>query len=141
LEQGEFYAKALEEYRALLNALPQGPAASKDGESPALSRPNIRFALGRLLLIADPESEEGINELTLAVTDGFSGAGELEKLTEDSRISDARKDEIRRLIYNINTAKEDAEKPEEENAETEGLSGEAPEDGAEGGGTAAAGGS
>jgi tetratricopeptide (TPR) repeat protein len=144
LEQGEFYAKALEEYRTLLNALPQGPAASKEGEPQALSKPNIRFIIGRLLLIADSESEDGINELTLAVTDGFSNTEELEKLAEDSRVPDARKDEIRRLIRNINTAKEEAETPsagdEAADAETEALSGEAPEGGGESK-TGAAGGS
>jgi tetratricopeptide (TPR) repeat protein len=129
LEQGEFYAKALEEYRTLLNALPQGPA--KDGETQALSRPNIRFIIGRLLLIADPESEDGINELTLAVTDGFSDTEALEKLAEDAKIPDARKDEIRRIVHNIKAAKEGAESPpsEGEEAETESLSGEAPANG------------
>jgi tetratricopeptide (TPR) repeat protein len=124
LEQGEFYAKALEEYRTVLNALPQDTAASQD----ALSRPGIRFAIGRLLLIADPESEDGINELTLAVTDGFSDAEALEKLTENTKISDTRKDEIRRLIHNINVAKTDEETQdtEGEDAETENLSGEEP---------------
>jgi tetratricopeptide (TPR) repeat protein len=146
LEQGEFYAKALEEYRTLLDALPKAPAAPKDGEPQTLSRPNIRFTLGRLLLIADPESEEGINELSLAVTDGFSDKEALEKLAEDSRIPDARKDEIRRLVYTINTAKEEPESPEAEDGETEKPSGETPEGGSGGAGgetgvTGAAGGS
>jgi tetratricopeptide (TPR) repeat protein len=129
LEQGEFYAKALEEYRTLLSALPQGPGVSKDGEMQVLSKPNIRFILGRLLLIADPESEEGINELTLAVTDGFSDMEALEKLAENPKISDERKDEIRRLVYGANAAKEKEETPadESENPEEETLSGETPE--------------
>jgi tetratricopeptide (TPR) repeat protein len=125
LEQGEFYAKALEEYRTLINALPQGPAVSKDGKPQALSKPNIRFALGRLLLIADPESEDGIDELTLAVTDGFSNTEDMEKLAEDSRVPDARKDEIRRLIHTINVAQEEAETPAAGDEDAETLSGEA----------------
>lgn len=140
LEQGEFFAKALEEYRTLLNALPQGPDVPKGGELPALSKPNIQFIIGRLLLIADPESEDGINELTLAVTDGFSDMEALEKLAEDSKVPDARKDEIRRLIYNIKAAKEGVEPPsdgDEEKAETETPSGEAAE-GGEGSETGAA---
>ncbi|MDR0376782.1 MAG: tetratricopeptide repeat protein [Spirochaetaceae bacterium] len=129
LEQGEFYAKALEEYRELLNAL---PAASQDGALQKLSKPSVRFALGRLLLIADSENEDGINELTLAVTDGFSDAEALEKLLEDARVSDARKDEIRRLIHNITVAKEKVETPAAGDADTgtEAGSGEAPKDGA-----------
>jgi tetratricopeptide (TPR) repeat protein len=136
LEQGEFFAKALEEYRTLLNALPQGPDVPKGGELPEISKPNIQFIIGRLLLIADPESEDGINELTLAVTGGFSDMEALEALAEDSRVPDARKDEIRRLIYNIKAAKDGAEIPsagdedEEEKAETETPAGEAAGSGA-----------
>jgi tetratricopeptide (TPR) repeat protein len=126
LEQGEFYAKALEEYRTLLSALPQGPEVS---QAQTLSKPNIRFALGRLLLIADPDSEDGINELTLAVTDGFSNIEELEKLAENSKISDARKDEIRRLVHSINAAKEKTETQATESKETEGETEQAPEAG------------
>jgi tetratricopeptide (TPR) repeat protein len=121
LEQGEFYAKALEEYRSVLDAI---PASSGAGQS--LSRPSVRFTIGRLLLIADPESEDGIDELTLAVTDGFSDTEALEKLTEDSRIPDTRKDAIRRLIYNIKTAKsgEETRATGDEDVETEESSGE-----------------
>jgi tetratricopeptide (TPR) repeat protein len=127
LEQGEFYAKALEEYRAVLDAI---PTSSRDKQS--LTRPAVRFTIGRLLLIADPDSEDGIDELTLAVTDGFSDAEALEKLTEDARIPDTRKDAIRRLIHNINVARTEeetqdtSEKPEDteaEDAETENPSG------------------
>jgi tetratricopeptide (TPR) repeat protein len=130
LEQGEFYAKALEEYQTLLKALPQGPAASsKEGEKQELSKPNVRFIIGRLLLIADPESEDGINELNLAVTEGFSDTEALEKLAEDSRIPDARKDEIKRIIRSINAAADTGDEVTE--TETENLSGEAPANSAE----------
>jgi tetratricopeptide (TPR) repeat protein len=132
LEQGEFYAKALEEYRTVLNALPQSPVDPEDTQ--ALSRPNLRFTIGRLLLTADPESEDSINELTLAVTDGYSDTEALEKLTENTKISDARKDEIRRLIHNINTAKEgggEAQAAEGKDGNTENLSGEGTENNAE----------
>jgi tetratricopeptide (TPR) repeat protein len=110
LEQGEFYAKALEEYKTLLDVLPPGPAPAA-GESQTISKPGIRFIMGRLLLIADPESEEGINELTLAVTGGFSDIEALESLTEDSRILDAKKDEIRRIVHNIKTGNTGTETP------------------------------
>jgi tetratricopeptide (TPR) repeat protein len=127
LEQGEFYVKALDEYRAVFNAI---PSASPDTQS--LSRPALRFTIGRLLLIADPESEEGVDELTLAVTDGFSDTEALEELTEDTRIPDARKDAIRRLIHNINVAglDEEARDAEGDDAETENPSMDSLEPGA-----------
>jgi tetratricopeptide (TPR) repeat protein len=140
LEQGEFYAKAQEEYRTLLSALPQGSGDSSKDEVATLSKPNIRFNLGRLLLIADPDSEDGINELTLAVTDGFSDTEALEKLTENTKISDTRKDEIRRLIHNINATDEKTETQAAESKETEGET-EKAQEGEEGSGTAASGGS
>jgi tetratricopeptide (TPR) repeat protein len=89
LEGAEFYVRALEEYRALL-ALPQ------DTSGP--SRPSVRYALARLLLIADGESGEGVTELRAAVSEGFSDAEALNGLLADDRISAAHKEEIRRII-------------------------------------------
>jgi Tfp pilus assembly protein PilF len=71
LESAQFYARALEEYRAVITALP-----SATGES--LDRLTVRFTTARLLLIADPEKDDGITELETAVTEGFT---DTEKLT------------------------------------------------------------
>jgi tetratricopeptide (TPR) repeat protein len=122
LEEGGFYARALEEYRATLKELPD------NSENP--SNLFLRYTIARLLLIADSESDEGITELEAAVTEGFKDTETLEKLLEDSAISDTHKDSIRRVIDGIKrtpqtetteeTAEtEKAEKTEEEKAAEE----------------------
>jgi tetratricopeptide (TPR) repeat protein len=119
LEEGGFYARALEECRTTLKELPD------NSENP--SKLFLRYTIARLLLIADSESEEGITELESAVTDGFKDTETLEKLLEDSAISDTHKDSIRRVIDGIKRTPqtgateeaaetEEAEKTEEEKA-------------------------
>jgi Tfp pilus assembly protein PilF len=117
LESAEFYVKALEEYRAVLEALPQGTAKTLD-------RTEVRFTAARLLLIADPEKTDGITELETAVTEGFSDTEKLTALLEEPGISDANKDDIRRVIEGIEKAAvkktEPETLPETESEEPEG---------------------
>ena len=105
LEEGGFFARALEEYRAALKDL------SDKSENP--TKTGLRFSIARLLLIADGGSEEGISELEAAVQDGFKDTAELEKLLEERAISDARKADIRRIIDGINKEPEQSETQEE----------------------------
>jgi tetratricopeptide (TPR) repeat protein len=93
LEHHEFYARALEEYRL---ALSETPAASVDPE-----RHDIRFAIARVLLIADDTSTEGITELEAAVNDGFDNIEALEKLMNDERIGTTNINSIRYIISNM----------------------------------------
>jgi tetratricopeptide (TPR) repeat protein len=93
LEEGGFYARALEEYRLLLTELPKESSPGQE-----LSPERVRFTLARLLLIADPENEEGLAELTAALTEGFNDQDALEALMEEEGISEAHKTAIRRLI-------------------------------------------
>jgi predicted Zn-dependent protease len=51
LESAEFYAKALEEYRAVIAALPQGQANT---DPAARVRPVVGVTAARLLILADP---------------------------------------------------------------------------------------
>ncbi|GHV00049.1 hypothetical protein FACS189483_09870 [Spirochaetia bacterium] len=121
LEAGEFYARALEEYRLLLTALPQAAAAANAGSTAQVTpgaaaepqRATVRYSIARLLLIADPDSEEGVTELTQAVGEGYADTAALEALLEDGRVPAARKEAIKRLIGEI-TAKETA--PAEQDA-------------------------
>jgi tetratricopeptide (TPR) repeat protein len=119
LEQEEFYARALTEYRTVLNSLPMGDAS----DTSELTRSNIRYTIAKILLLADPESEEGINELSLAVSDGFSDTEVLEALLEDEKIPDTRKDGIRRIIREIFQAQEGVV-AEEEGEDAEAFAGE-----------------
>ncbi|MDR2499468.1 MAG: tetratricopeptide repeat protein [Treponema sp.] len=111
LEAGEFYTRALEEYRELLSALQdQGNTQTQDKSkkgAPQASR--VRFDIARLLMIADPKSEEGLNELTQAVKDGFSDAQALEALDQDERLSAAHRQEIRRILNTVKTTAKPAD--------------------------------
>jgi tetratricopeptide (TPR) repeat protein len=98
LERGGYYARAVEEYRALLQE-----AGAQSG------RPELRFALGRLLLMADPEAD-GVAEIQAALDEGFSDTAALEALLEDPSVPAARREELRPVIR----AKLDAPPPEEE---------------------------
>jgi tetratricopeptide (TPR) repeat protein len=118
LETEELYARALEEYRSALSEL-----ASSSGGA-ALTRSDLRFAIGRLLLIADNESAEGIDELQGAVNEGYSDFEALEKLLDDGRISAANKtslsaiiNDARRALEEAKTEAEEPEEPDEEEAE------------------------
>jgi tetratricopeptide (TPR) repeat protein len=93
LEQAELYARALEEYQAALSGLPQ------DSENPR--RPDVRFDLARVFLIADGENPQGMTELRTALTEGFDNKEALEVLAEDTRIPEANREEIRELIRDL----------------------------------------
>jgi len=98
LENHELYARALEEYRAALNELA--------GSTAAPSKPDIRFAIARLLLIAESGSNTGITELKGAVEDGFSDSEKVSELLANERISAKQKDEIRAIITEMKRAAE-----------------------------------
>jgi len=100
LERNEFYARAIEEYR---KALSETAAADRNLKN------DIRFALARILMIADSESSEGIGELQTAVNEGFRGIKEVEELLTNEKISQANKEKIRNVIYNMRSAAVSAE--------------------------------
>ena len=88
LEKAELYARALEQYRELINEIsPEG----------SLKKQDVRFALARVLLVADAENPEGMAELKTAVSEGFAGREALQKLAEDTRIAAGLRTEIEAL--------------------------------------------
>jgi tetratricopeptide (TPR) repeat protein len=91
LEKGEFYARALEEYRTILESI-------KPEEKPP--RSEVRFSLARLLLIADSQSGEGLTELKAALSEGFTDMDKVRELLADSRISPSSKEEIKQILSN-----------------------------------------
>jgi tetratricopeptide (TPR) repeat protein len=101
LESHDLYARALEEYRTALGGLAGGAT------DPAKS--DIRFAIARVYLVADPGNSNGITELKGAVEDGFTDTEKVNELLADERISAARKDEIRTIITEMKRAAEAAE--------------------------------
>jgi tetratricopeptide (TPR) repeat protein len=119
LEKAELYARAMEEYRTALSGLAQDSTDPK--------KPDLRYAIARLLLIADAESAEGVTELQTAVSEGFSDMAVLEELLKDTRISAANRGSIQTLIDSTKRALEEAASTETEQAAED----EAPEEGLE----------
>jgi tetratricopeptide (TPR) repeat protein len=101
LEYAELYARALEEYREILNA--------DLADFPDLTKPQIRFSIARVLLIADPSVNDGITELQGAVSDGFNDKAAIEKLLDIDGISMEHKEEIQTVLDELpeNTQEED----------------------------------
>jgi tetratricopeptide (TPR) repeat protein len=93
LEKAEFYARALEQYDEAIKA------NVKDTET--LKKSTIRFEKARLLLIVDPDNEEGLKEFTNAVAEGFSDVAAIEALIRDERINKYHRDEIEKILNNI----------------------------------------
>jgi len=106
LEGWALYARALEEYRTALEEL--SPTAVNP------SRPEVRFAIARVLLIADPDNAEGLAELRDAVEDGYSDFDAIEELLESGRISEAVRDDIAAIIADGRRAALAREEPEPE---------------------------
>ena len=117
LEAAEFYARALEEYQAVIAALPQGQA-NPDPTAPV--RTDVRVTAARLLLVADPEKDDGITELETAVTEGLADTEKLTALLDDPGISADHKAGIRRIIEDIEKAKAEAAVAEESEPPAEG---------------------
>jgi tetratricopeptide (TPR) repeat protein len=88
LEQGELYARALEEYRGILELV-------KPEET---LRSEVRFSLARLLLIADSQNGEGLTELKAALSEGFGDKDRIRELLAGARISPSAKEEIERML-------------------------------------------
>ncbi|MDR1566983.1 MAG: tetratricopeptide repeat protein [Treponema sp.] len=93
LEAAGFYARALEQYQAAVTAL--------QTDTETLKKSTLRFETARLLFMADSGSGEGITELDAAVAEGFKDMEALEKLLDDSRISETHKNSIRRALDTI----------------------------------------
>jgi len=110
LEDNTLYARALEEYRKALSEITA--TAANPGKN------DIRFAVAKVLIIADGDGAEGIKELQGAVSDGFNNIEAVEKLL-NNKISATNKNAIQEVISNMKKAsakeeqKKEAEKAEE----------------------------
>ena len=93
LESGGFYSRAIEQLDAAMEALVT--------DTPTLARSRLRFEKARILLIADPESDEGLHEMTGAVDEGFSNIETFEALLENERLSETHLPVLRGLLDRI----------------------------------------
>jgi tetratricopeptide (TPR) repeat protein len=103
LEKQEYYARAIDEYKKIVD---------DKTEVPGLKKSDVRFNMARLMLIADPENENGMTELNSAVTEGYADIDEIKKLLDESAISESRKEEISGIVSGLLTKQEAAEAAE-----------------------------
>ena len=90
LESAGLYARSLEQYSAAINSITT--------DTGGINKSLVRFERARLLLTADPENPQGIEELSTAIQEGFSDTAAVESLLNDDRISPDKKDEVRSLL-------------------------------------------
>ncbi|MCL2835049.1 MAG: tetratricopeptide repeat protein [Treponema sp.] len=93
LDAAGFYARALEQYKAAINAL--------TADTDTLKKSKLRFEEARLLLTADPDNSDGLTELNTSITEGFSDTAAVQALLDDNRISAANQDEIRKILSDM----------------------------------------
>ncbi|GHT48451.1 hypothetical protein FACS1894102_1520 [Spirochaetia bacterium] len=89
LEEGNFYAKALEEIKTAVKNFTSDTAA--------LSKVTVRFELAKIMLIADPKNDDGITELTEVLKEGFKDEDAINALIKNEQLPKTRQDEIKRL--------------------------------------------
>ena len=114
LEHHEFYARALEEFR---KAHEDTAAAATE---PA--KKEIRFAIARVLLIAEGESSAGVTEMQSAVDDGFKNIEAIEELINHAKISAANKTALSSIVENLKReefAEQERQRLEEEKLQQE----------------------
>ena len=97
LEHHEFYARALEEYRKAFADIGE---ASIDPH-----KYEIRFAIARVLLIAESEASSGITELQGAINDGFKDIEKVEALLPITKISNTNRNSLRTIVDNMTREK------------------------------------
>jgi len=105
LEKQELYARALEEYRAIL-ADTSATTASSANSGDEFKKSGVRFSLARLLLIADASSGEGITEMEAAVREGYNNIEEMETLQKNTKVSALNRDKLRNIVNDLQRAAE-----------------------------------
>ena len=113
LESQELYARAQEEYRLAMDGLSSGSVDP--------SKQDVRFAIARLLLIADASSNDGITQLQEAVNEGFADTEKIAGLLNEVRISAVNKETIRAIIKQVEASAKAAKASAEAAAEEEKI--------------------
>jgi Tfp pilus assembly protein PilF len=117
LEKHELYARAMEEYRAILTALDSSSSSAAAGED--LKKSDVRFSLAGLLLTADASNAEGITEMETAVKEGYANIEEIETLQKNTKVTAVNRDKLKTIINDLQRAAEEKEKNEAAGKETE----------------------
>jgi len=109
LEKHDLYARAIEEYRAVLTAFESSSAATAAED---LKKFDVRFSLASLLLTADAASGDGITEMETAVKEGYDNIEEIETLQKNTKVSALNRDKLKTIVNNLQRAAEEKEKNE-----------------------------
>ncbi|MFA6507073.1 MAG: tetratricopeptide repeat protein [Treponemataceae bacterium] len=108
-ESLQLYARALETFRALVEA----PA-----EIPKVGKPFLRFRAARVMFLAGEDVSKSFAELKLAVSAGFNDVALIRALAEDEKLSESTKAQLLEIAGEIaaKTKTDDGEpkKPESE---------------------------
>ena len=111
LEHHEFYARALEELRKAHTDIADNAVDPQKFD--------IRFALARVLLIAESDSNAGIGEMQGAVSDGFKNHAAIEALLNHAKISAGNKTALRSIADNLRREEAAAKEAERRKREEE----------------------
>ncbi|MDR0512636.1 MAG: tetratricopeptide repeat protein [Treponema sp.] len=90
LEAAGFYFRAIEQLEAAMEHL--------ETDTVTLQRRMLRFERARILLVADPENEEGMTELSASITDGFNDTDAIQAILLDDRLTSAAAAAIREIL-------------------------------------------
>jgi tetratricopeptide (TPR) repeat protein len=93
LENAGFYVRALEKYDLAQEAL--------RADTERISFALLLFVQGRVLLIADPDSNDGFEKLSEALEEGFSDIVTIQQLLADERIRLAARNEARLIFSDL----------------------------------------
>ncbi|MDR0496083.1 MAG: tetratricopeptide repeat protein [Treponema sp.] len=110
LEGAGHYARALEQYDAVITALTKDTAE--------LKKSKLRFEKARLLLTVDPENDEGMTIFTTSISEGFSDTEAIENLLLDERLNQNNKTAIQKVLTDL-LIKAQESKPETDDDEDE----------------------
>jgi tetratricopeptide (TPR) repeat protein len=112
LEKHELFARAMEEYRAILSTFDSSSTSAASAAADEIKKSDVRFSLARLLLTADAASGDGITEMETAVKEGYNNIDEVESLQKNTKVSAINRDKLRTIVNNMQKALEEKEKNE-----------------------------
>jgi tetratricopeptide (TPR) repeat protein len=91
LAENEFFARAIEEVRKTLEEF------TSEHETKTFKKATVQFTLARLLLIADPNNDEGVEMLQTAFDSGYSDVEALLELSQDDRVTKVHQEQVRSI--------------------------------------------
>jgi tetratricopeptide (TPR) repeat protein len=117
LSEHEYYARAIEELRKTLEEF------KPENATETFKKPTIEYTLGRLILIADENNDEGIEMLQAAFDSGYTDTEALLELSKDERVTKVHQEQVRSIVDKI-IAKQQTESGGNNETNTDGTANE-----------------